>query len=152
MTKVFASWSGGKDCTLSLYRARQQGLDVIWLGGEAEEEFSYPASDLILRNKPLPVLALLLGKARLYVGNDSGITHLAAATGCPTVALFGPSDRVVWAPRGRRVTIMSTPIYCAPCHPGNIPDNQCRQECLTRLTMEKVLAACLERIFSIPIG
>ncbi len=46
--------------------------------------------------------------ADLYVGNDTGPTHVAAAVGCPTVALFGPSDPALSAPRGRRVTV------CAP--------------------------------------
>lgn len=48
-------------------------------------------------------LACFLAGARLYVGNDSGITHLAAATGTPTIALFGPTDPSVWAPPGARV-------------------------------------------------
>jgi hypothetical protein len=48
-------------------------------------------------------LACWLAKARLYIGNDSGITHLAAAVGTPVVAWFGPTDPAVWAPRGDHV-------------------------------------------------
>lgn len=48
-------------------------------------------------------LAALLRPAGRYVGNDSGVTHLAAACGVPTTALFGPSDPVRWAPEGARV-------------------------------------------------
>ena len=51
-------------------------------------------------------LAHWLASADAYVGNDSGITHLAAAVGTPTLALFGPTDPNVWAPRGERVTIL----------------------------------------------
>jgi len=50
-------------------------------------------------------LACWLARARLYVGNDSGITHLAAAVGTPVLALFGPTDPDVWAPRGPNVRI-----------------------------------------------
>ena len=50
-------------------------------------------------------LACWLATARIYIGNDSGPTHLAAAVGTPVVALFGPSDREVWAPRGPHVAI-----------------------------------------------
>jgi heptosyltransferase III len=50
-------------------------------------------------------LACWLAKARLYVGNDSGITHLAAAVGTPVLALFGPTDPKIWAPRGSHVRI-----------------------------------------------
>ncbi|HET8550172.1 MAG TPA: glycosyltransferase family 9 protein [Bryobacteraceae bacterium] len=48
-------------------------------------------------------LACWLASARVYVGNDSGITHLAAAVGTPVVALFGPTDPAVWAPRSAAV-------------------------------------------------
>ncbi len=49
--------------------------------------------------------AWMLG-ARLYIGNDSGITHLAAAAGCRTLAIFGPTNPDVWAPRGPNVTVL----------------------------------------------
>jgi ADP-heptose:LPS heptosyltransferase len=50
-----------------------------------------------------------LASARLYIGNDSGITHLAAAVGTPVIALFGPTDPSVWAPRGTHVTVLRKP-------------------------------------------
>ena len=51
-------------------------------------------------------LAGSLNGTRLFVGNDSGITHLAAALGVPTLALFGPTDPARWAPRGPNVTVL----------------------------------------------
>ncbi|MGA2378747.1 MAG: glycosyltransferase family 9 protein [Spirochaetia bacterium] len=65
-----------------------------------------PPSVAVWRSLPLPTLAGRLARCRLYVGNDSGVTHLAAAAGCPTVALFGESDPRVWAPRGTRVKVL----------------------------------------------
>jgi len=59
--------------------------------------------------KDLYELACRLACARIYVGNDSGITHLAAAAGTRVVALFGPTDPAVWAPRGENVRIIVTP-------------------------------------------
>jgi heptosyltransferase III len=58
-------------------------------------------------------LARFLAGARAYVGNDSGITHLAAAVGVPTIALFGPTDPAVWAPRGKHVRIIQAPTMAA---------------------------------------
>lgn len=53
-------------------------------------------------------LAAVLSRAALYIGNDTGPTHLAAAVGTPTVAVFGPHSNVAeWGPRGERVTIVS---------------------------------------------
>ncbi len=60
----------------------------------------------ILNNCPLPEVAAVLSQCRGCVGNDCGITHLAAAVGIPTVALFGPTDPEVWGPRGRQVAIL----------------------------------------------
>ena len=54
----------------------------------------------------LDKLAYLYGCASLYIGNDSGPTHLAAATGIPTIALFGPTDPAVWGPVGKQVYIV----------------------------------------------
>lgn len=51
-------------------------------------------------------LARWLAGARIFIGNDSGISHLAAAVGTPVVALFGPTDPAVWAPRGPAVRIL----------------------------------------------
>ena len=51
-------------------------------------------------------LAALLSRCRLYAGSDSGVSHLAAAVGIPTVAVFGPTDPAVWGPRGRSVHIL----------------------------------------------
>ncbi len=52
---------------------------------------------------PIPQVAALLCECRLYVGNDSGMSHLAAALGVPTAAVFGPTDPSVWGPLGNRV-------------------------------------------------
>ena len=57
----------------------------------------------------VPTLAALLTRCRGYLGNDSGVSHLAAAMGTPTVALFGATDPRVWAPRGPRVRVLDDP-------------------------------------------
>jgi heptosyltransferase III len=62
------------------------------------------------RFEDLYELACWLAAARVYIGNDSGPTHLAAAVGTPVVALFGPSDPTVWAPRSPRVAIADAPV------------------------------------------
>ena len=60
----------------------------------------------IAENLSLVDLAVLLSRCQGMVGNDSGITHLAAAVGTPVIALFGPTDPAVWGPRGTRVRIL----------------------------------------------
>ncbi len=60
----------------------------------------------VLRNLDLPLVAAIISRSGLFIGNDSGITHMAAALGIPTVAVFGPTDPAVWAPRGKSVCIV----------------------------------------------
>jgi ADP-heptose:LPS heptosyltransferase len=83
--------------------ARRLPLPVEWCAG--------PEDDLpgARRFDDLYELACWLSSARIYIGNDSGPTHLAAAVGTPVVALFGPTDPAVWAPRGSRVAIAAAP-------------------------------------------
>lgn len=55
----------------------------------------------------LPRLSALMAASRLVVGNDSGVTHLAAALGLDTVAVFGPASPAMWRPRGPRVRVVN---------------------------------------------
>jgi hypothetical protein len=87
--------------------ARHQRLArrVTWCLGPAEIERGTPphlVGDTLHRDS-LVDLAGRLATARLYIGNDCGITHIAAALGVPTIAIFGPTDPTVWAPRGVHV-------------------------------------------------
>jgi heptosyltransferase-2 len=86
--------------------------------GPAEDAFPLdPAADetcFRAQQLPLRVLAAVLRQARLFVGNDSGVTHLAAAAGAPTLALFGPTDPALWSPVGRRVAVVRSPTPSMP--------------------------------------
>ena len=77
----------------------QKHIPVKWCAGP---EDNLPEA---VRFDDLYDLSCWLGTARLYIGNDSGPTHLAAAVGTPVVALFGESDPAVWSPRGPHVRI-----------------------------------------------
>jgi heptosyltransferase-2 len=74
----------------------------------AAEALRTPAA-VTARGLPPRVLGALLADAAAFVGNDSGVSHLAAAWGAPTVALFGPTDPAVWAPSGPRVKVVRAP-------------------------------------------
>ena len=64
---------------------------------------------LLARDLPLPHLAALLARCRLFLGHDTGISHLAAAAGAPSLLLFGPTDPAVWAPANPHVSIIPAP-------------------------------------------
>jgi hypothetical protein len=100
------SGSAKKNWPLERYRLLARELEregpVEWCAGPEE-----PLAGA-RRFADLHELAGWVAGARLYVGNDSGVTHLAAAAGAPVVALFGPSDPAVWAPRGEAVEVVAT--------------------------------------------
>jgi ADP-heptose:LPS heptosyltransferase len=75
-----------------------------WPGGQLA---SLRRSAAVIEAPPLGLLAGLCAGSTVYVGNDSGPTHLAAAVGSPTVALFGPSSAVHFAPLGARVRVVT---------------------------------------------
>lgn len=91
-------------------RARQL-MPVVVLGPADEQaETAIREQGLpelpILRPRSITMLAAILAQAQGYIGHDSGVTHLAALLGVPTVATFGPTDEQRWAPRGVHVTVV----------------------------------------------
>src|SRR5579864_4809532 len=104
---VIHPFSGGfKKCwPLERYRelASRLSMPVRWCVGPEE------TLEDAVRIDDLYELAGWLATARVYIGNDSGITHLAAAVGTPVVALFGPTDPRIWSPRGRDVSVIAKP-------------------------------------------
>jgi ADP-heptose:LPS heptosyltransferase len=83
--------------------AAQLNVPVRWIAGPEE------ALDDAVRFDDLYELGCWIARARAFVGNDSGIAHLAAAVGTPVVAIFQASDPQVWAPRGERVRVLECP-------------------------------------------
>lgn len=109
------SGSRAKNWPARSFAALAAGLPpVAIVGGPADGEALHELGVALprairLESPPLRVLGAILARARLYVGNDSGVSHLAAAYGAPTLALFGPTDPAVWAPIGPRVVTLRAP-------------------------------------------
>jgi ADP-heptose:LPS heptosyltransferase len=98
-----------------------RGVPVLLLAGPADRErvagllkqLPSPAQSNLLNiviDAPLLMVAELLQGCKGYLGNDSGITHLAALLGVPTIALFGPSDPAIWRPLGSSVCVLYEPV------------------------------------------
>ena len=98
--------SRGPDCRRLLLEGPLDGEAVTEVRhGLAEDSVRWETA----RIENLARLAAVLSRCRLYIGNDSGITHLAAALGIRTIALFMDTDPRVWAPRGPRVELLRRP-------------------------------------------
>ncbi len=145
----------------------ERGLAVVATGGGAREDRHY--LDGVWRDNPevrrldgvltWPELAAIIGAAQVYVGPDTSITHLAAATGTPTIALYGPTDPRRWGPwplgglarswaaagtiqcRGN-VWLVQNPLPCLPCQKEGCERRlDSHSQCLEELSVQQVLAA-----------
>ena len=111
-------------------------------------------------------LAALLRQAALYIGPDTSVSHLAAATGVPVIAIFGPTNPVRWAPwpgkgpaqalfarsaavqQAGNVTVLQGTQSCVPCSRAGCEDHRhSRSDCLQSITPQQVLAQ-VERLLS----
>ena len=127
--------------------AREQlGLQSLFILGPAERGLSVKLKNslgndvAILDCVPLPILAGALTWCSGYLGNDSGVTHLAAALGIPTAAIFGPTDPHLWGPIGRHVRVLSK--RAENRHAGQERCHGC--DCLDRVSVEDVIQTLAE--------
>ncbi len=117
------------------WREQTHGAVIVIIGPVEEDRGGYGplrADALLVGNLRLAQVAALLSRCDLYIGNDSGMTHLAASLGASTVAIFGPSDTIQWAPRGEKVMIVTRNEECSPCPMPTMKECEHRR-CLTAL-------------------
>jgi ADP-heptose:LPS heptosyltransferase len=130
---------------------RQAGMAPEFMIGPAEQHFVYEIREgdaAIPVHVPATLTALreilLCGDA--YVGNDSGVSHLAAFLGLPTLVLFGPSDPFRWRPWGRSVAVLTPPgPQCHPCFESGEKD--CDGDgCLGRIRVTDVVERLVKHL------
>jgi heptosyltransferase-2 len=134
------------DCARAL--RERHGLLPVLIGSQAEAEVSAeiakqigpPFIDLAGKGD-IAALAAVLGMLRLFLTNDTGPMHLAAAQGTQVVAVFGSTNWKTTAPRGPRTRLVRIPTTCAPCLRRHCPIDH---RCMTAVEVEPVLLAAEE--------
>src|SRR4029077_2826184 len=119
--------------------------DLIRFGPPAEavvlsdipSNIPHPPIDLTGKTS-IDDLPALLSQCHLFIGNDSGAMHVAAAVGLPIVAVFGPPRPLGTAPVTPRCTVIQENPYCSPCFLRRCPTDH---RCMTRVTPDMVEAA-----------
>lgn len=141
---------------VALEIARRSRLEIFFVLGPAEREHlrldqikAGIPSARIIEEPSTCGLATLFEHSLLYIGNDSGPTHLAAVTGVPTIALFGPTSTERWGPRGPQVRVIELDIPCRPCT-GEAARTCLERRCLTDITPERVLEVATSLLGSLP--
>src|SRR5580658_2000929 len=148
-------WPPDRFAELANRLQMQSGAEVILFGTRAEA----PVSSAIaagMRRPPIDLtgkssigdLPALLSRCDLFLGNDSGAMHVAAAVGLPVVAVFGPTDPGGTAPVTQRATIVQEKPYCSPCFLRRCPTDH---RCMTRITPDAVADAAQQWISSMEV-
>ena len=127
----------------------ENGAQIILVGTEGDGAEAVKAA---LQTTPFDLtgqttlhqLAALLHKADLFIGGDSGVTHVAAASSVPLVAIFGPTNATAWGPDGPTRMVLQAEIPCAPCayveHQVGLRFGCEARTCLKLVTPDQVLA------------
>ena len=107
------NWPADKFAAVSRWIVDELAAQLLVVEGEADARVVTKLTALVAPRATVPAkglklaeLAAVLERCVLFLGNDSGITHLAAAVGTPTVTLFGPASVPIWEPRGERVRVV----------------------------------------------
>ncbi len=138
-------WPPSRFADLANRLQSQTDADVILFGPATEATVSNaiaaamgkPPIDLTGKTA-IAELPALLSQCHLFLGNDSGAMHVAAAVGLPVVAVFGPTDPHGTAPVTPRCNIVQEKPYCSPCFLRRCPTDH---RCMTKITPEMVEAA-----------
>lgn len=127
-------------------RIQSAGVSLALLAGPDEDEWlshvvgQHPQRPAIIRGLDLLSVAGLIANVDVFIGHDSGITHLSALLGTRTVALFGPTDPGRWAPRGNHVTVLrGEPCHCLSWNEVNL----CPEKSCLNLSVEEVVSTCV---------
>ena len=141
-------WPAAKYGQLAKYLAGQTEGTILVFGtdadNEAAAEITSVAGDCVcdLTGKTSLAEALaLIDRCDVFVTNDSGLMHVAAALTTPLVAIFGSTDHVATGPYSEKATIIRKPLDCSPCMKTHCPKKHFH--CMENITMEEVAAASL---------
>ncbi len=134
-----------EELALALEQFRQEGIHPLLLEGPADRDSVASLLKLtavestVLRGLDLSMIAGLLAQVELYIGHDSGLTHLSGLLGVRTVALFGPTDPDRWAPRGCHVAVLrGAPCACRSWETVR----ECAEKPCLAVPIEEILTAC----------
>lgn len=150
-------WASDRWVELADRVAERYGLTAVFTGAPEDVPVLRDLSGLTRQPSLVSAGALslrqfsvLAGMARLVVSVDTGPLHVAAATGTPTVAMFGPSDYRKWRPYGPGNLAVTAGLDCSPCtthYMGRISLKTC-DDCMRAISVDRVL----EAIASLPAG
>jgi heptosyltransferase-2 len=124
----------------------QQSARVVIVGGETDRVVAEAVSTCIASDRvvnlcgvgSLPVAGEIIRRASMFLGNDSGLSHLASAVGTPVVVISGPGDPSEVAPLGKGAVTVKKALYCSPCYSNSCFRTDHPLECQDLVSVEEV--------------
>ncbi len=163
--KGMKRWSPGGFAWVARQLGRDYRVRLVFFGSDDERDL---AEAVVAAGVPngyvnacgkttLSETAALLGTLDLFIGNDSGPLHMAAALGTPSVGIFGPTDVLTYRPQGPRVGVVSGSVHC-PANYGFIgtrtiwQQRECAGECLESVQPAEVHSAAMRLLSGVGDG
>jgi heptosyltransferase II len=138
-------WPAERFASLADRLISECGADVILFGTPSEKEVAARIRSAMKCN-PISLvgqtstrdLAALFSACSIFIGNDSGAMHVAAAAGLPVIGIFGPTDPEGTAPLTPQFNLIQKPVSCSPCFLRTCPVDH---RCMTRISVDAVFSA-----------
>lgn len=140
-------WALENFIVLAQWLEREHAIAPVFSVGAMEKEITEELRQkcgrefALLDSLELRELIALIAGTRIFIGNDSGPAHLAAAASCPVVAIFGSSSSVHWAPWRVAHRVVQNDFPCNPCA-GDRCYAFAEPRCIMSVTLEQVKTAC----------
>ena len=148
---VYKLWDAENYARVANALAKKRNATILLFAGPNERELQAQVANMmdvppiLVQTESLRHLAALISACDVYIGNDTGPMHIAAAVGTPVVALFGSTNPIRSGPYGDKHTVVQSGIDlgCNPCHPGRSPGGCGAGSCevIAGIMVEQVLGA-----------
>ncbi len=144
-------WSAEKYAQFASTLSKEDNASILLFSGPNERKLQTQVADMmdtspiLVKDENLREVAALIAACDIYIGNDTGPMHIAAAVGTPVIALFGSTNHIRSGPFGEKHTVVQSGIElaCNPCHPGRHPGGCGAGSCavIDGITVKQVLEA-----------
>lgn len=150
---IYKLWNAEKYAQLANALVSDKSVTILLFSGPNERELQaqvvgmMDTPPILVKTANLREVAALIAACDVYIGNDTGPMHIAAAVGTPVVALFGSTNHVRSGPYGEQHIVVQSgmDLGCNPCHPGRNPGGCGTGSCavIDGITVEQVLDAVI---------
>lgn len=143
-------WPAASFAALADLLASNANARIVLMGSAGEADVSAAVGNAA-KTKPVDLTGAtdlaeataILSAVDLFVSNDMGLAHIAAAVGTPTIVIFGPTNEATTRPLGENVAIVREPVECSPCMLRMCPIDH---RCMTRISPERVFESAIKML------